>query len=152
MSLDGYLADKPAPAHIVRERLGILARYSGSHASGPPGAQARMVGYAEHDPIPPDQLWESLCSGLVCAGERPQALYRAVVAWGRSPGHGLAVVAEAIGAECVYASCMTMECFCDWLEEQKLALTSTVQAYDQIRRSWKSLRRPVRPGGCGESH
>jgi hypothetical protein len=138
MLLEHYLADKPELAEVVRGRLAVLAGYDADAAS-PPGAQSRMVGYIEHDPMPPEALWADLCDRLNAADDRPGSIRDAVVEWGRAPGHSLAVPARGLGPECIYASCMTMESFCGTLEDHRLVMPGAARAYEWITRT---LARP----------
>ena len=128
MQLVQYLSDKPDLRRIVTEGLLMLAS-RGSQADGaPPGSHRAMVNYLWSDATPPATVWADLSARLQDADGDPVALWRAVVDWGRTDSNAFSVVAEALGPACMYAHCVTLEDFTDWLLACRPGLHSSSEA------------------------
>ncbi len=128
MQLVQYLSDKPDLRRIVTEGLLMLAS-RGSQADGaPPGPHRAMVNYLWSDATPPATVWADLSARLQDADGDPVALWRAVVDWGRTDSNAFSVVAEALGPACMYAHCVTLEDFTDWLLACRPGLHSSSEA------------------------
>lgn len=140
MYLHDHLGSDPTRLQAMKDCLLQLSQCRPPPTKGPPGAVPRMVAliWAEHRL--PDAVWEDLCKRLLSAGSDLAHAIKAIVTWGRVPGHALCIGASDIDSGAMYATFVTSSVFCKWLRKQKEYFSSDTEAYEWLMRAVQDRR------------